>query len=158
MIQQRFKDSVPFSQRLNDWLQNWYDSAPFKVVFTDVDDFDNENPEQTFKKHLNRFQENNEIHVWTGGGSKTIYGTPKINLIARAWHDYIHYANELNYSTLSEIEVGAIQSSMLPEGWDFEKQLIQADVTGQILYHNKYGGFPEDQRKFVINYLKYGMV
>lgn len=81
-----------------------------------------------------------------------------VNWLARAWHDYTHFTIDRGYNSIDEIVVGKVQASELPHDWWYEKALIDADITGQILYHNKYNKFPKDQRKFVLEYLKTGKI
>lgn len=147
------RDSIPFSSRLNDWLRDWYKDHSELIEWSDVDDFDNSDPAGTYERHLKRFHRENKIVVWTGESDHTIYGKPEINHIARAWHDYVHYTEGLDYSPLQEIKVGAIQSTQLPQNWYYEKQLINIDVIGQILHYLDKGHFPEDQRLFTLKQL-----
>lgn len=154
----RYSSFVPFSRRLNDWLENWYSFMGGIIQYTDVDDFDPEDIVGTFERNLKLLNEQQLIIVWTGASDKTIYGKSQINHIARAWHDYTHLTNYLGYDALSEIQVAGIQAAQLPQDWWFEKQLIQAEVTGQVLYFNKYKQFPEDKRKFTFQYLKTGTI
>lgn len=150
-ILSRYKASVPFSQRLNDWLVNWAQDK--KIIHTESDDFDASDIEGTFQRHRSRYLQTGEIHVWTGQSDLTIYGDPEINWIARAWHDATHYDCNLSYSTFDEIKVGIIQMKELPPEGHFEKLLVHHDVIGQIMYHSEHGHFPLNQRVFTLNQL-----
>lgn len=154
-------DTIPFSDRLNDWLRDWSDrqlNEGTKIEFVSEDDFDEEDLQGTFERHKDYYLSRGLVQVWTGESNKSIYGKPEINWAARAWHDVTHFENNLGYTPLEEIQVGKIQAAQLPEDWWFEKALIDAEVTGQILYHCKHNKFPENQREFTLNYLKTGTI
>jgi len=150
---QRCKASVPFSLALNKYIQSWYDQHKDYIVFTDTDDFDENDIEGTFRRHKLRYSETGKIHVWTGSSENTIFGDPKINHMFRAWHDCTHIVNDLGYEPLNEILVGKIQAEQLPYSWRFERDLIDAEVTGQVLYFVANNEFISDQRQFTLDYL-----
>lgn len=53
-IKPDIKSCVPFSDRLNDWIYNWYDNKIkqgfIKINFVDHDDFDSEDLEGTYER------------------------------------------------------------------------------------------------------------
>lgn len=154
----RYKNHVPFSQNLNDFIEAWYKekSQEINFVFVDNDDFDGADIQGTFNRHLERFKQSKTIHIWTGASENTIFGDPKINHFFRCWHDYTHLKYELDYTPLNEIHVCALQMAELDNTMLFERLLINAEITGQILYFNNFNDFPINQRKFAYNFLKTG--
>ena len=145
---------IPFSLRLNAWIDETADRIFRECIvnWTEVDDFDPNDVEGTFQRHLQMFKKNKAVNIWTGAGENTIFADNQTNNKARLWHDYTHLTMGLGYDPMSEIQIGKIQQAQLPIHWWYEKALIDADVTGQILYHNAYGEFPRDQRQFTLDY------
>lgn len=152
--------TLPFSDRLNNWLREWKIKAEttgeIKINFVDEDDFDENDIEGTFQRH--QYFKYGTVNVWKGASEDTIFGSPEMNHIFRAWHDVVHFTQNLGFDSLSEIAVGKYQAACLPTDWWFEKALIDAEVTGQILYFNKFKEFPKNQRDFVLTYLKTGQI
>lgn len=150
----RLKNSVPFSDRLNNFLVAFYKSNKDKFIFTSIDDFNAKDLKGTFKKHLKRYEETGKIHIWTGASNNTIFGINEINYFFRAWHDLTHIENNLGYSYNEEFIVCEIQKNELPKNWILERDLIHAEIIGQGLY-NFYnsGQFVKNQRTFTLNYL-----
>lgn len=149
----RLKQTAPFSQRLNDWIENWFDNHKHIFKFVDTDDFDSDDIEATFKKHTARFQTEGVIHIWTGASDNTIFGEPTINHKFRAWHDFIHITQGYGYDFVGESICSVIQQSQLPNNWHFEKNLIHCEIVGQAQYFMLHGEFLKDQRKFTHLYL-----
>ena len=153
----KFKHNTPFSRTLNNFIEEMVKNIELckyaKFVYTDVDDFDEDDLTGTFQRHLKRFEETGEIHVWTGASDLTIFGDPTINHKFRAWHDYIHIINNLGYDAIGESIVCDIQKEQLPNHMLFEKELLHIEVVGQIHYHALNNSFVEDQRQFTIDYL-----
>lgn len=150
--------SIPFSDRLNAWVKVWYEAMSEVFVFTDEDDFDSNDAEGTLARHIRRYRKTGKIHVWKGASDNTIFGNTIINWYFRAWHDYIHITQGLGYDFAGEVAVANIQAAQLPDSWDFERRLVNSEVVGQALYHEKYQTFVEDQRGFTITFLKTGKV
>lgn len=151
----RLKQSEPISLRLNKFIEARFNrySQNFNIVFTDVDDFDSDDIDGTFQRHVDRFVNENTIHIWTGASDDTIFGDAKINHYFRAWHDVEHLINRLGYSYLDESIVCEIQKSQLPDHWVFEKDLIHAEITGQAQYFMHNGTFVPNQRVFTRDYI-----
>ena len=149
----RLKNSTPFSQRLNDFIERWYDRRSHVIKFVETDDFDENDIQGTFIHHLDRLATHNIIHVWTGASENTIFGDPTINHKFRAWHDYTHLLNKVGYDSVGESIVADIQKNELPSDWLFERELLHIEVVGQIHYHALHGDFVDDQRLFTARYL-----
>lgn len=89
----------------------------------------------------------------------TIYGDALANALARFWHDLVHLKTGLDFSLESEIKVSMIQLDQL---WSVTDNLdvitaVEADTIGQQLYYLAHGEFPEDQRKFCLEYMNGGI-
>lgn len=150
----RIKKTIPFSQRLNDFICAWFEQNKEKFIFTDVDDFNENDIEATFEAHKKRYRETKKIHIWTGAGENTIFGSPEVNAKFRAWHDYIHIIYNLGYSITEESIVCDIQRDMLPKEWSFENRLIECEIKGQAYYFYKQNKFVKDQRHFTVIWLQ----
>lgn len=149
----RLKKSVPFSERLNEFIVQWYEKRKKMFVFTDKDDFDGDDLEGTLKRHIERFRETGKIHVWNGASDNTIFGDATVNTYFRCWHDYIHITSGYGYDLFGETMTMEAQRSMLPSDWKFERELIYSEIVGQALYFQHYGYFLADQRQFTVAFL-----
>ena len=150
----RIKNSIPFSEKLNDFISDWFELHKDIFVFTDKDNFDSNNIEATFELHKKIYRNTGKIHIWNGASDKTIFGDSIINCKFRAWHDYIHINYNLGYSITEESIVCDIQKDMLPFTWDFEKKLIECEIRGQVHYFYRNNKFVENQRLFTIKWLE----
>lgn len=149
----RFKVTTPFSQRLNSFVEEWFEKHKDIFIFVDEDDFDGEDIEGTFEKHKQRYKETGKIHIWTGASDCTIFGEAEINHKFRAWHDFIHIQQNKGYDFIGETFVCEIQKSMLPLDWHLERELIQIEIVGQALYFMESGTFLNNQRDFTYHYM-----
>lgn len=150
---ERLKLSVPFSDRLNEWVLNWFKKNESIFVFSDEDDF-NSDLETTLNRNIETFEKTNKIFVNSNNCQNSIYSNETINLYARSIHDYCHIKYKLSYNFFGESLVANLQANMLPKDWLFEKQLILIDVIGQLQYFHKHKVYLLNQRKFCIDYLK----
>ena len=150
----RLKTTVPFSTRFNEWIEQWFENHKDLFVFVNEDDFDETDIQGTFDKHVQRFKETGKIHIWTGASDHTIFGEPTVNHKFRAWHDYIHITYGYGYDFVGESICSAIQQSMLPTNWHFERNLVHAEIVGQAQYFMVNGNFLNDQRLFTYLYLQ----
>lgn len=144
----RLKTTVPISSRLNKFINDWFDKNWSTFLFTDEDDFDEDDIEGTLKRHREHYSKTGVIKIWTGCSEGTIFGEPTINHKFRAWHDYIHITQNLGYDFIGESVVSDIQQSQLPTDWYAEKQLIHCEVVGQAQYFMEQEEFLKDQRLF----------
>ena len=153
----RLKTNVPFSQRLNDWINEWFEQHKQYFVFVDTDDFNGDDIEGTFRSHQKRFHEEGVIHIWTGASDSTIFGSNEMNYKFRAWHDYFHITRGFGYDFAGESIVCQIQKEMIPDDWTYEKELIHCEIIGQAQFfvYNRY--FIDNQRLFTIMYLNNGI-
>lgn len=93
------------------------------------------------------------------GCSDTIYGNQYINVLARVWHDDIHYWHGLDFSFEGEKKVCGVQEIEILN-WSIENQkdrqitldamqLIYEDIVGQYEYYIKHNTFVPNQYKYV---------
>jgi len=90
------------------------------------------------------------------GGS--IYGSPGINAMFRAWHDYHHYHGGHDFSPAGEKATAELQCRDLARLYGLDgshemRRALMADVVGQSLYYKQWGKFVGDQMGFVRAYL-----
>ncbi|PTT72590.1 MULTISPECIES: hypothetical protein [unclassified Chryseobacterium] len=150
----RLENSVPFSERLNRWIENWYEQHKDIFVFTDTDDFDSNDIKGTLQRYIEHFKATGKIKIWTGSSENTIFGSERINHFYRAWHDHTHIIFGSGFTLAGETITAEIQCSMLPIEWFFEKRLIMADIVAQNLHYIFHKNYVKDQRKFIVDYLK----
>jgi hypothetical protein len=157
----RSKSSTPFSERLNEWIHNWYNTIQGRYgtfIFVDEDDFNPEDIEATFEWHKQRYKDTGKIHIWNGASDNNIFGSTGMNLMFRAWHDYTHITNDLGYSFLDESITAEMQQAQLPADWLYEKKLVHCEIVGQAMYFMKNDRFAEDQRSFTQWFLRTPLV
>ncbi|NRA78764.1 MAG: hypothetical protein HRU18_11190 [Pseudoalteromonas sp.] len=150
----RYKKTIPFSERLNQFIDAWFETHKDTFVFTEVDDFNSDDIVETFERHKKRYRETKKIHVWTGESDNTIFGSAEVNHKFRAWHDYIHINHNLGYSITEESIVCDIQRDMLPADWAFENRLLECEIKGQAYYFYKQNKFINNQRLFTCYWLQ----
>lgn len=90
--------------------------------------------------------------VWDGMSDQTIYGDNKVNHAFRAWHDSLHLKLNAPFTLEGETIVALEQARVLDSGYHGE--IMLAEVIGQARYLAKYGHFPIDQTKFILEYLR----
>jgi hypothetical protein len=160
-ILQRLKNEIPFSRVLNEYIEQKFEALKkecgYKIFFvTDEPYFiSNRTQKQAFDAMVYDINYRNKLYVWTGASECTVFGEPVINWKFRAIHDSIHIKNNLDFSAQSELIVNYLQQQIfcfdgLPE---FERQILNIETAGQVLYYCKNESFPENQRKFAISEL-----
>lgn len=150
----RYKKSTPFSERLNQWLREWFYEHRDNIIFVDEDQSKNYvNMSEYFKALKKSYEDNGQIEIWTGASDNTIFGEPFVNHIFRAWHDLIHIVYDQPFNFGGESTVATIQCSQLPTDWIFEKELLTAEVLGQNQYYRIHREYVTDQRQFAYDYL-----
>lgn len=153
----KMKPTVPFSERLNSWIENWYEEHKEHkdiFIFTETDDFDSKDIKGTLQRYTEYFKTTGKIKIWTGSSENTIFGSEKINHYYRAWHDHTHITYGREFTLAGEIFTAITQCSMLPDDWLFEKNLIFVDIVAQYLHYIFQKNYVKDQRKFVVDFLK----
>jgi hypothetical protein len=149
-ILQRYKKEIPFSITLNRFIEYQFNKLPFKVQFVDFE------PYKDFNDMVTQFETSHILKVSTLHCENTIFGNPLINQKFRAFHDFIHICENLDFNYESELLVNYSQNLIgLKYGlnrWDL--QLLNIETAGQILYFRENNFFPENQRSFAIQELK----
>lgn len=151
---ERMKPEIPFSERFNSFLLEWYEQRKEIFVFVNEDDFDPKDIKGTLNRYVEHFRSTGKIQVWSGGGCEnTIFGDPYYNLIGRCFHEFHHVNFKLGYDFASESIVASLQASVLPTEFIFEKELILIDILGQAQYYSLHREFLKNQRLFVVEYM-----
>lgn len=152
----RLKQSVPFSERLNDWIVSHMETLVRTGQIDGIDYTDDEGYD-TLENITKYYNDTHRLMIWQGASDNTIFGDPKVNLLFRAWHDYEHIVNQFPFTTEGESMTAFKQIAQLPQEWGFEQRLILTEVIGQVLYnHYHNGAFPVDQRRFAVGYMQNG--
>ena len=104
------------------------------------------------------------VCVWSGASDNTIYASPFVNYAFRAWHDWRHicFGNDFTLSgeraTMrdQQRDIDALWASGFLSANEREvcRAILEAEIIGQAMYKDKHGDFPNDQRQFVLDYLK----
>lgn len=150
----RFKHSTPFSERLNQWLREWYHEHENKIHFVEVDPVKNYTTmSEYFEATKAKFEKTGIIEIWMGSSDNTIFGEPHINHIFRAWHNMTHFKYDQPFNFGGESTVATIQCSQLPTDWIFERELLTAEVLGQNQYYRIHREYVTNQRQFAYDYL-----
>lgn len=118
--------------------------APAYVVCNDA-------PNTWKELQRNAYDSRGRIRIYGGGSDHTIYGVNKVNYAFRAWHDNLHLQHNLSFKPDDEIKLAQIHADMITG--DYEKQLIHADIAGQVKHWQKFNAFVDNQYRFVLNYL-----
>lgn len=95
------------------------------------------------------------IPVWSGASRLTIWSAPAVNWIFRAWHDYHHILLDAPFDVDGERRVARASAKGI-EG-EAERAILYAEGFGQVLYHAQHGAFPHDQRRFVVDCIRFGV-
>ena len=90
--------------------------------------------------------------VWSGASESSIWGLEG-NYLFRAIHDSIHLQFDLSFDDMHEAEVCYITCKLLGLN-EVERNVMVAEIIGQLEYKNAHGDFPADQREFIQTYLK----
>lgn len=141
--------TAPFSQRLNDFIINRVKSINYVAgSFKEMD----------FEELKRLYLEKGKLYISRDNCQNTIFGSPEVNIMFRAWHDQVHIDANEGFEYMQETRVAFLQAAELPEDWHFEKMLILAEVVGQAAYHEKTGGFVPDQIQFTKDLLLTGKI
>lgn len=97
-----------------------------------------------------------DLEIFPGASDSSIYSEPSVNHAFRAWHDATHIIHGLGFTPADELRVAAIQCAAV--ACPFDRALVWADVAGQLEYYQQFGDFPIDQRAFVADYARTGII
>lgn len=132
---------------ITEFLANRRNIRPFVIA---------EKTTNSFKEFKQEVENNNGMMIISSEGcEKTIYGNAYLNILARAWHDEIHLAHNLDFSMKDEFLVSDIQSGQLRNSTedvqlgDDMATIIELDIKGQVIYYDRYKEFVDNQLLFV---------
>lgn len=143
-------------------LEIWIEKESHKVPYSVCD-----NAPNTFNEMVRSYKANKIFFVNGEASDTTIYSHKRYNIMFRAIHDKMHYNTGLTFSfedekTLSDvteiefrdwaIECGYID--FCPKTVDNVCKIIEAEIKGQIEYYEKYKKYIDNQKEFVLQYLK----
>jgi hypothetical protein len=112
----------------------------------------------SYEALLSHMQGGNKMLVWDGACEKTIFGDAATNQAFRAWHDAIHYKFRFDFSENGEFSAMLVQLAQLEYYFPTVykaggKEIIRAEIEGQLAYQKLWGYFPTDQKAFILGYL-----
>lgn len=114
---------------------------------------------QGFDSLVAHYAETGRIMVWNGASDRTIFADSQVNFAFRAWHDSRHIVGGFDFTQAGELGVAAMQKANILAIYDgaqaaFYCRLLDAEIMGQFHYFEIHGGFPLDQKGFVVAYLE----
>lgn len=140
----RLKKSVPFSQRLNDFIISKTENLKYELV----------NEEYDYDYLYNYYIDSNRFIINPNNNDNNIFGDSKINILFRVWHDKIHFENNYKFDLKGELQCYLKHIVELPKDFELEKKLLFAEIVGQTLFFEENNRFPDNQREFTIKFLK----
>lgn len=151
----RYKNTVPFSQSLNDLIFKAYDNLITTGLLEQVEFIDVENPYSTYEE-MTRDIRVGKLFISSQHCDNTIFGKASVNVMFRAVHDWLHYSNNCDFSYENELIVNYHQNIYFKSlgASQFDLDLLNIETAGQIVYHKNTGIFPTNQRAFAISELR----
>ncbi len=122
-----------------------------------------ESAPDTYEKLVALFESSKRYVVYSGGSEQTIFGDPDVNYHFRAWHDWCHWRGGYDFSMQGEYNTLKLQCQHLTQIYGNNAQtrrwrrILFAEVIGQKIFQQLNGHFPENQRRFVDDYLERGV-
>lgn len=95
------------------------------------------------------------VRVWTGASHRTIWSRPAVNWLFRAWHDHLHVLTCSGFDPTGEARVAVAHVAAI-EG-RAEREILLAETIGQVRYFERRGAFPDRQRDFVRDCVRFGL-
>ncbi|MGI1661363.1 hypothetical protein ACRDNQ_03895 [Palleronia sp. KMU-117] len=114
---------------------------------------------RALKEHLDAGK---TLVVAAAGSDYTVFGTPEVNWAFRAWHDWVHWRFEYDFSLPGEAATCSKQIEHLytyfPGSPHLERwsRLLVAEVIGQRQYYERHRAYVDDQRAFAVAYIANG--
>lgn len=143
----------PFSQSLNDFVNKEFDHLTkergIQVVFVEGQPYDNY---EELKFDIDFAK---QLYISTDFSDTSIFGDPLTNWKFRAVHDMQHYDLDLDFEPQSEFMItykmlGDYKRKGLSQ---FDIDLLQIEMNGQVAYYVETGDYPVNQREFTIGEL-----
>lgn len=116
-----------------------------------------DNAPETYEA-LKQYADSRELPI-AGYACDTAIFTPEVNQAFRFWHDVRHLELDKGFTLLDELAVAsdhideARQAGLSP----LAIEILNADTSGQSLYHDRWGDFPANQTAFVWSCLQHGL-
>jgi hypothetical protein len=113
----------------------------------------------TFAKLKARLDSGARMLVWDGASDKTIFACPETNYAFRAWHDWLHWKLNADFTPEGERAVMRFMQAQVGHLYGYGEDarrwcaILEAEVVGQLEHKEDQGGFPEDQRGVTRRYL-----
>ena len=145
------------SQKLNNFINAWFEDNKDTFIFTEIDEFDENDINGTLQKMIKTYKDTGKISIWTGFSENTIFGESTNNHKFRAWHDFHHVTKNLSFDEIGEAAVCECQKNDLPKSYIFERILLDIEINGQIEYLKERGNFVNNQIEFCKAYLNGGI-
>ena len=95
------------------------------------------------------------VPVSAAHSERTVWSRPAANWLFRAWHDSIHLDLDAPFDPFGEWDV-SIESCKRIQG-AAEREVLRAEVWGQVSYYELWGVFPAPQRAFVVACVRDGI-
>lgn len=95
------------------------------------------------------------IPVWSGASERTIWSSPAVNALFRAWHDAQHMLLGADTDPAGELRVARHACERI-EGKP-ERAILWCEVWGQVAYFVRWSAFPDMQRAFVRDAVRFGL-
>lgn len=112
----------------------------------------------SFEAMRSEWLETGSIQVNTEHSDGTIFGSPRVNWLFRAWHDHCHLLVDAGFNADGERLAALEQIRQVyahPSLSEFDKllfaRIIDVEVNGQVAYYLAHNDFPPDQTAFFID-------
>lgn len=109
----------------------------------------------TFEDMRADYQRTGRIAINVDNSDNTIFGSPEVNWLFRAWHDYCHVMVNGGFDRPGELAAMRLMCDHISAHsglTDAEKalcmELVRIEVKGQVDYYLATGMFPENQFDF----------
>ena len=100
------------------------------------------------------------IAVSNAHSDRTVFGAPEVNHAFRAWHDWAHIRHRLPFTPEGEHAAYLLQLDDMRRvcgaitNARALRNLLWAEVVGQVQYELTHGEFPDDQVAFVVRLVR----
>jgi|ERR1700721_1132762 len=112
---------------------------------------------ESFEDMRQDWESTGSIRVNTEFSDGTIFGSPSVNWLFRAWHDYCHLLVNAGFDAQGERLAADEQTRQvyaLPGLSESDKllfaRIIGIEVNGQVDYYLAHNDFPQDQFEFFV--------
>jgi hypothetical protein len=103
------------------------------------------------------FEATGSIKVNTEHSDGTIFGSPEVNWLFRAWHDYCHLLVNAGFDAQGERMAASEQirqvrahPGLTREQKTLFTRIIDIEINGQVDYYIEHNDFPSDQYAFFV--------